>query len=272
MPTIVFGGDLMEIELPETASWLEQDLLPIGGQLIVHGPPKSFKTFLALDLLSALAQCQDWAGFECVEEPTKVCVLQYEVAPSYYRQRIHALRGNAKDRTAFDENFGTWTPLQRPTLRAGAKSEEDKVLSSLVDAGVQVVLFDPIRRALGPGMDMNSEADVRQLLAFFERLQDEGITVVATHHDNKAGMKHGGGDPWDMTGSGAFSGDADTIVSISLPRGDTIDSGRRNIGFLLRNAASPATRGMTIQADGHLKYQTSPHGEGHDDEPDEPVI
>lgn len=271
-PTIVFGGDLMDLELPEATSWLEQALLPIGGQMIVHGPPKSFKTFLALDLLAALAQCQDWAGFEAIEEPTKVCAIQYEVPPPYYRARIQALRANAKDRAAFDANFGTWTPLQRPTLRAGEKAEEDKVLAGLLEAGVQIVLFDPIRRALGPGNDMNSEADVRQLLGFFERLQDEGITVVATHHDNKAAMRHGGGDPWGMTGSGAFAGDADTIVSISLPKGDTVDSPRRNISFLSRNAASPSTRGMAIQEDGHLKYATSPYGEGHDDTPDEPVI
>lgn len=272
MPTIVFASELMDLELPDTTSWLEQALLPIGGQMILHGPPKCFKTFAGLDLLSALAQCQPWAGFEPVEEPTKVCALQYEVPAPYYRARIQALRANAADRKAFDANFGTWTPLQRPTLRAGAKDEEDKVLGGLVAAGVQIVLVDPIRRALGPGMDMNSEADVRALLGFFERLQDEGITVVATHHDNKAAMKHGGGDPYGMTGSGAFAGDADTIVSLSVPRGDTIDSPRRNLAFLSRNAASPGARGMAIQEDGHLKYATTPYGDGHDDVPDEPVI
>ena len=261
LPTdlIVFGGDLMDADLPETASWLEQDLLPIGGQMIIHGPAKSFKTFIALDLLSALAQCVPWAGFAATEEPVKVCVVQFELTPSYYRNRVIALRGNAPNPTAFDQNFGSWTPFGRPTLRAGEKSEEDKVVTALTEAGVQIVLIDPIRRALGPGTDMNSESDVRSLLGFFERLQDAGVTVVATHHDNKAGAKHGGGDPWDMTGSGAFAGDADTIVSIALPKGEPASSKARDLRFLARNTSAPSPRGVLMLPDGHLQYLPEPH-------------
>lgn len=256
---IVFG-DLADFELPEQASWFEGDLLPIGGQLVIHGWAKSFKSFLALDMMAALAQGHDWAGFEPIEEPVRVCTVQWEIPPKYYRDRLRLLHRRAHDPALFQANFGTWTPLKRPVFTAGNQAQEDSIRRGLVNAGVQVVLFDPVRRALG-GLDPNSEKDVRTLLGFFQSLQDEGITVVFAHHDNKASARAGGSDSTSMTGSGAWAGDADTIVHVDLPKGDKLDeSKRRNLHFLLRNAESPGPRGFEITHDSKLLYSPAPHG------------
>jgi RecA-family ATPase len=75
-------------------------------------------------------------------------------------------------------------------------------------------MIDPIRRGMGFA-SMNDENEVRKMLAFFERMNDEGITVVATHHNRKANSR--GGEMDAMTGSGAFAGDADTVVD-HVPR------------------------------------------------------
>ncbi len=264
LDTVIFGRELMELEVPEVASWFEHALLPIGGLLMLHGWAKSFKTFMALDLLSAIAQGQDWGGFEPTEEPSRVCAVQFEIPWPYYRARMGLLRKHAREPELWDENFGTWTPMMRPELRAGSKAQQDHMRGTLVEAGVQVVLIDPIRRAMG-ALDANSEQDVRKMLGFFESLQDEGITVVTTHHDGKAATRMGGGDPLSMTGSGAFAGDPDTLVSISLPYGvkDTNDP-RRNLHFTLRNAPAIGARGMEISSDGKITYATTPYGKTAD--------
>jgi AAA domain len=257
---LVAAGELLDLEPPTLISWFERGLLPVAGQLILHGWAKSFKSFLALDMLAALAQGQDWCCFEPTEEPCRVAVLQYEIPWAYYQQRIRALRAGAREAELFDRNFLTFTPTRRPTFVAGNKAQEDAILTALTQHDVQVFLLDPIRRATGYA-DINSEAEVRPLLNFYARLQDNGITVVTCHHDGKSGARAGGGNPVDMTGSGAFSGDADTIVSVAVPKGLSIEDPRRNLHFLMRNALSPGPRSMTMSEDGQLSYSTAPHGD-----------
>lgn len=262
---LVSAGELMDLEMPDVTSWFEGALLPIGGQMVLHGWAKSFKSYLSLDLASALAQGQDWCGFEPIEEPCKVAVVQFEIPAPYYRQRIAAMQATARDRKAFDENFLTWTPLSRPQLRAGIKEQEEFVRRTLVANHVQVAVFDPVRRLMKAGQSMNDEDSVRAPLQFFESLQNEGITVVFCHHDNKGSAKSGGGDALDMTGSGAWAGDADSILSVALPKGERRQNPRRNIHFLLRNAPSPDPRGMQLREDGTIIYSTEPYGPEEDD-------
>jgi hypothetical protein len=113
--------------------------------------------------------------------------------------------------------------------------------------------------------DLNAENEVRKILRFTERLNREGISVVLVHHDNKAGSKHGGGDPDNMTGSGAFAGDVDTIVSVTLPSGVERDTGtQRNMKFLLRNAPSPPPRGFELKGNPGITYSREAFIESHD--------
>lgn len=256
---LVPAGVMLEMEVPEVASWLEHAILPIGGQMILHGWAKSFKTFSALDLVTRLAQGQDWCCFEPTEEPIRVGIVQFEITWPYYHQRMLQLRAAAPEPDLFNENVFTWTPMMRPQLVAGNRKLEDRMLKAFVEAELQIVLIDPIRRAIGQA-DLNAENEVRKMLGFFQRIQDQGITVIATHHDNKEGARAGGGSAVNMTGSGSFAGDADTIVSVELPRGESLnESKRRNFNFLLRNAPSIGARSMEIQEDGHIVYDRHPY-------------
>lgn len=269
---IVPAGALLAMDVPASPSWFEQAILPVAGEMLLHGWAKSFKTFVGLDMMAALAQGQPWACFEPTEEPCRTLVIQYEIPWAYYRQRVEQLGSAAANVGLFNENFYTWDPLTRPKLVAGNKKQEDFVLQSCIDAGIQVVFLDPIRRATG-AIDMNDEKDVRHMLAFFERLNGEGITVVATHHDTKASARARGGDPLDMTGSGAFAGDPDTLVSIELPRGENHrTSVKRNINFTLRNA--PAIPGRAFQmTDEGIEYTLEQWEiEGEDFDPTAPAL
>jgi len=258
------AADLMTLEVPEIASYFDNALLPVGGSMVVHGWSKALKSFVSMDGMAKLATGTEWMGFGNQEEPVKVAVLQYEIPWPYYQQRVAAMR-EAADQSGrldeFDEHFYTYSPLVRPQLIAGNTQQEDTVIRNLVDAGIQVFLADPVRRMAGHA-DLNSEQDVRKILGFFERLNDQGITVIYTHHDNKGGAAPGAaGSSADMTGSGAFSGDPDSIVNLTLPRGERWETSRlRNISYLLRNAPSPSMKGMEIHENGTLSYSDMPHG------------
>jgi 5S rRNA maturation endonuclease (ribonuclease M5) len=258
MGLLVKAGDMWGMEVPEVASWFEHALLPIGGLAILHGWAKSLKTWQTLDMMAALAQGQDWGGFEPTEEPCKVGIIQFELPWPYYYERMQMLKAVSREPLLFDENVHTWTPGRRPELVAGNKESEDRILRELVDHDINVVLFDPIRRATG-AIDFNSEQEVRNVLAFFERMQNEGLTVVATHHDNKESGRSRGGSTLGMTGSGAFAGDPDTIISVELPKDeDPNTSLKRNLNFTIRNGPPIGPRGMVLQEDGQILYTTEP--------------
>lgn len=258
LPVLVSAGQMLDLEVPAVPSWFSDDVVPVGGLVIAHAWAKSFKSFMSFDMLASIAQCEPWCGFTPLEEPAKVAVVQFEIKWAYYQKRIQHLRSVATNKELFDSNFMTWTPLTRPKLRAGDVKNEDYFLRTLSDAGVQVVLFDPVRRMAGEA-DLNAENEVRKMLAFFERLNDYGITVIATHHDNKDGARSGGGSAVNMTGSGGFAGDPDTLVSVELPKGEDYDaSTRRNIRFTLRNSPIISPRAMEITSDGTMRYYDQP--------------
>ena len=223
---------------------------------MLHGWIKSYKSFLALDLMSSLAQAEPWACFEPTEEPARIGVVQFEIKWPYYRARFDSLYDAATNRDAFEENFYTYTPTSRPLIIAGNTKAEDELLRETVDSNIHCILFDPVRRMMGEA-DMNAEHEVRRVLAFFERLNNEGITVIACHHDNKAGARGGSNSPISMTGSGAFGGDPDTIVSVEVPYGETQESHKRNLRFTLRNGMDPSPRGMEMLDTGQIEYTST---------------
>jgi hypothetical protein len=250
---LVAARTLLEMEVPESDSWFENAILPVGGTCLMHATFKSFKTWIALSMASSIAQGEPWATFENVEGPAKVAYLNFEVPWAYYQQRVQKFAAAAVKPDLFLDNYYGYEPLGRPHLTAGNRESEDKVLKVLTGGDIQVVFLDPVRRAMGLA-DMNAENEVRRILGFAERCTDEGLTVVMLHHDNKASDAQGGGDPAGMTGSGAWAGDADTIISISRPAGQKRDSRRRNVSFLCRNAPSPAGKGFELTEDGQALW------------------
>lgn len=250
LPDLVFGPQLAEYETPDIASWFEHALLPVGGQLLLHGWKASFKSWMGLDMMKALVSGDSWAGFEPTEEPCRVAVVQAEIPWTYLKDRLHTLG------VLDNPNFAVWQPDRRPELAAGNRKHEDPILQALVDNEVQVVMFDPVRRFMGGG-DMNSEQDVRKLLAFYERLNREGITVVFVHHDNKDSRK-AGADIANTTGSGALVGDPDSVVSITLPPKHELADPVRNLHFTIRNGPPVGDRSMQLAENGHIIYDTEP--------------
>lgn len=261
-------SELIVMDTPDIISWYEDAVLPVSGTMIIHATFKSFKTWVALDLAASLAQGTAWAGFTNLGGPARVAYLNFEIPWAYYQERVRRFNDAATEPELLGSNYYGYEPLTRPRLVAGNEESENKMMKTLMDGGIEVVVIDPIRRTLGFA-NPNAEDEVRRLLYFVERLNDSGMTVVMVHHDNKESDKHGGGDPSGMTGSGAWAGDPDTIVTLSRPAGESRDSTKRNVGFLMRNAPSAHGKGIEIVNDGSpVKWQNETWVEELD--PDQP--
>lgn len=265
LPLLVSARDLLAIDPPELVSWFDQAVLPIGGTMVLHATFKSFKTWMSLSLASSLAQGRPWATFGyTADRPARVAYLNFEVPWAYYQQRVAIFRDHAEDQDAFLDNFFTAEPITRPRLTAGVEASETRVIEYLTQGHIDVVFIDPIRRAMGYH-SLNDENEVRRPLHFAERLNRLGITVVLLHHDNKDADRQKGGDPAGMTGSAAWAGDVDTIVSVWRPPGTKREDPKRNLTFLMRNDSSVVPdKGFLLTDSAKVEWMPDSWVEGYD--------
>ena len=161
--------------------WLVRGVLPETGIGAFFGPSGSGKSFLALDLLGAIAEGRPW--FDC----------RAKAAPVVYV----ALEGEAgiKQRAdAFTERHGA-IPGRMRFLLSGLDirdtTDRAELVASIKAAGWAggVLCIDTLNRA-APGMDENDSADMGQVIDALKALQAElGGLVLAVHHAGKDSSK-----------------------------------------------------------------------------------
>jgi len=161
--------------------WLVRGVLPETGIGAFFGPSGSGKSFLALDLLGAIAEGRPW--FNC----------RAKVAPVVYV----ALEGEAgiKQRAAaFIKRHGAIPSRMRfllSSLDIRDAADRAELVASIKAAGWAggVLCIDTLNRA-APGMDENDSRDMGQVIDALKALQCAlGGLVLAVHHAGKDSTK-----------------------------------------------------------------------------------
>jgi hypothetical protein len=111
--TIVRAADISAPDQASTPAWLVHDLWGSGAVGVIGGPPKSCKSWLALELAVAVASGRPCLGRFPVPLPGPVLLYAAEDTPHQVRQRIQQLcqaRGASLDTLELDL-------ILEPTLR-----------------------------------------------------------------------------------------------------------------------------------------------------------
>ena len=167
-------------ELPRMA-WVVQDVLPKEGIAVIYGDTKTGKSFLAIDLLYAIAEGRDWFGYQTEAVPATYIALEGQAGVS---QRVHAVgmrRGEPSESfRVIAQDFS----LAKP-------EDVDELGDCLLQSGRRdgVVIIDTLARA-APGLDENSSKDMGLIINAANTLQKMiGGLVVLVHHTGKDGSK-----------------------------------------------------------------------------------
>jgi hypothetical protein len=167
------------VRLP-AVRWRVRGVLPLEGIAAFYGPPSCGKSFLALDLLAAIAAGRDW--FACRVKPAPVLYIGLEgEAGIAQRVRAHQARHGIADGMRF---LLAPLDLRQPADRAD-------IISAARAAGLAggVLCIDTLA-ASAPGMDENTSADMGEVIAALKALQAElGGLVLAVHHTGKDATK-----------------------------------------------------------------------------------
>lgn len=160
--------------------WRVRGVLPQEGIAAVYGPPACGKSFLALDLLTAIAAGGSWFGYRVKTAPVLYIGLEGEAGIAQ-RVRAHQSRYGTAEHMRF---LLAPLDLRRPQDRAD-------IVSATRAAGLAggVLCIDTLA-ASAPGMDENASADMGEVIAGLKELQTAlGGLVLAVHHTGKDASK-----------------------------------------------------------------------------------
>jgi hypothetical protein len=157
--------------------WRVRGVLPADGLAAVYGPPGSGKSFLALDLLGAVAEGRDWFDHRTDPAPVVYVALEGEAGMA---QRVQAYRSRY-GRTPAGMRF-----IAQPfaLLEPGDVAELAEAIRAAGGAG-GIVAIDTLNRA-SPGADENDSRDMGRVIEGAKLLQAAlGGLVLLVHHSGK---------------------------------------------------------------------------------------
>ena len=157
--------------------WRVRGVLPKTGIAALFGPSGSGKSFLALDMLAAMAHGRDWFGCRVTPCPVLYVGLEGEAGIS---QRIQA---HQKKNGPLPAGFRFL--LQSLDIRKPADRADLVTAARAAGFSSGVLVIDTLNRA-APGADENDSAAMGEIIAATKAIQAElGGLVLLVHHTGK---------------------------------------------------------------------------------------
>lgn len=162
-------------ELPPLR-WRVRGVLPESGLAALYGPPGCGKSFLALDMLAAIAEGRAWFGYAATACSVVYVGLEGEAGVAQ-RVQAHIARHGTPDRLRV-----ILSPLD-------IRRHDDRLelADTIRAAGFHdgVLCVDTLNRA-APGVDENDAAEMGLIIEAMKALQaDLGGLVLVVHHAGK---------------------------------------------------------------------------------------
>jgi hypothetical protein len=220
--------------------WLAEGLVPAGGNLLVAGHPKTFKTFFLLELAVAVSTATPFLERFSVPTRRRVGIVLMEDQAHRVRRRLSRLcAGRGVDLATLDGWLYVWS---RPPLRL---SDETAVELATYATECELDFLAVDSWSFVASGDSNSSDEVApQLQALsLARAKRPGLTVSLVHHARK-GEGH---DELRLTdvirNSGVFSAWYDS--GLVLSRRDELSP--VTVRTELRDYAAPEPFAFTVQ-------------------------
>lgn len=196
-----------EILAIRPADTIIKDRLPSAGLVFIYGPPKSGKTFFALDLCLKLARGEPWHGI-----PTRQTGVLYIAGEGVHglgmRMLAYARKHGHKPRTQFR------AVPSAVTLHESVQAIEEEIKAIEIEEGwrPRVLVLDTLARTKGD-LDENTGAMAHYIAAADHFIQ-RGMLVIVIHHPGKDAEK-------GLRGWSGLLGALDLQIQV-LKEGDTV--------------------------------------------------
>lgn len=164
------------------ATWLVEGLWGDQAVGFIGGPPKSTKTWLALEMAVAVASGQPCLGKYAVRARGPVLMYAAEDSAAAIKQRVSAV---AHVRGTGDLERLAVGLITEHDLRLDDAEHQERLATTIEKIQPRLLILDPLVRL--HRSDENSAADVARLLDYLRQLQRRfAIAVVLVHHVRKS--------------------------------------------------------------------------------------
>jgi len=191
---------------------------PDPGLVLLYGPRKALKTWLALDLSLAIATGQPFLGWQ-VRQRKRVLYLNAEGSREDFERRILLLgagRGSPARGTDWELLHlvgkcgmgGNRINLAEPTWQDSLLQTLDQLKAT--DSHAEVLVIDNVGTAFR-GISENDNGEINTKVNYFlEEIRERGTSVVIVHHSGKSSF-----DTSTPRGASAFEQAVDTSIGLS---------------------------------------------------------
>jgi len=164
-----------------SARWLIEELWSARAVGVLGGPPKSCKTWLAVDLALSVASGTKALGRYSVREPGPVLFFAAEDALALIRERFEAL---SSQRGLALETLEVLL-VDVPVLRLDREEDQNKLSETLRLKRPKLLVLDPLVRL--HALEENSASEISGLLSFLRHLERKyEVAILVVHHTRKS--------------------------------------------------------------------------------------
>jgi len=170
---------------PEGGDWLVEDLLGKQSLGAVQGFAKTAKTWVVLELATAIVMGRPAFGRFEVTEPGPVIVVLEESPPKMTRKRLDAL---GRGHNVLHGKPGLYVSSnERVRLGPDDDGWRERIREMAKAIRPRAVLLDPLVRIKGEEVDENEQKEISSVLHFLADLRDEfTCATVFAHHTGHA--------------------------------------------------------------------------------------
>lgn len=194
---VVKGLALSALPRPE---WLVEGLLPTRSVTMSYGPPKSGKSFAAIDLAASVATGRDWMG-QTTKQQNVLYVVGEGASGVILRQEAWSLYHGA----TVELDALHWYP---GAINLFSPEQGSALADLATDLGAGLVIIDTLARCT-VGSDESSTKDMGIIVSVLDQIRDaSGACVHVIHHSGKDKSK-------GARGSTALMGAVDCALEVS---------------------------------------------------------
>lgn len=217
---------------PAEQRWLVEGLWGREAVGIIGGEPKCGKSFLALQLATAVASGKPCLGRFAVKQPGRVLLYAAEDALHVVRERLGGLcvrQGLSLSK------LDLWV-ITAPRLRLDLEDDRQKLVATVDQLKPTLMILDPFVRLYR--VDENVSAAVAPLLDFLRRIQRRfACAISVVHHSRKGGALRAG---QALRGSSEFHAWGDS--NLYLRR-----HGDEKLTLAVEHRAQPGQQGLQLR-------------------------
>lgn len=200
-----FSAASLHATKPAPVDWIVDGLLPVGLGMLA-GDPKVRKSFLAQDLGFAVSTGNPFLGHKTVQAGVLYLALEDSANRLYGRGEVIA------------RSYGGIAPeellylLDAPTMRGGLFDMLDRIRGD--HPGVRLIIVDTYVKVCDGALSKQENAyraDYREAGALKRYADQNGLAILAIHHNNKKGSSDAVSR---ISGTNGLAGAADTIWSL----------------------------------------------------------